>query len=394
MTTIRPVTRPLGAALMLTMAIAVGCSPSTGSPPNSGVPPQPAAQAGSPLAVDVTTVVERALDVPLTLPGELSAFQSVAIQPRVNGFVRSVAVDRGSHVRTGDPLVTLDAPELVAQRAEAQARVLAAQAQVATAQAKADADRGTFERLRSAANTPGVVAGNDLVVAEKAAEASRNQLASAQQAVEAARQSLASVRELESYLRVTAPFAGTVTERNVHPGALVGPANSTPMLRLVDAQKLRLVVPVPEAYVAAVSADAELRFTVAAFPGQTFSGRVARISRAVDTDTRTMAVELDVPNADGRLAPGAFCQVTWPVRRSTPSLFVPSSSVAGTTDRTFVVRIRDGKTEWVDVRTGVTAGSLVEVFGNIAAGDRVASRGTDELRPGTAVTPREPRAGN
>jgi multidrug efflux pump subunit AcrA (membrane-fusion protein) len=104
-----------------------------------------------------------------------------------------------------------------------------------------------------------------------------------------------------------------------------------------------------------------------------------------------MAVELDVSNAQGQLAPGTFCQVRWPVHRATPSLFVPSGSVAATTDRTFVIRVRDGKTEWVDVRTGLTSGPLVEVFGDLKAGDQVAGRGTDELRPGTAVQTREAR---
>jgi RND family efflux transporter MFP subunit len=132
-----------------------------------------------------------------------------------------------------------------------------------------------------------------------------------------------------------------------------------------------------------------ISFSVAAHPTESFSGKVARIARAVDVGTRTMAVEVDVTNKDGRLAPGTFCQVRWPVRRSGPSLFVPSESVASTTDRTFVIRIRGGKTEWVDVKTGLTSGPLVEVFGDLKPGDEVAGRGTDELRPGTEVRPRE-----
>jgi RND family efflux transporter MFP subunit len=215
----------------------------------------------------------------------------------------------------------------------------------------------------------------------------------AQHGIEAARQALNAVLDMEGYLRVTAPFAGVVTERNVHPGALVGPSSgagaATPLLRLVDTDRLRLVVPVPEAYTAEMKPGAEIAFTVAAYPGRSFSGKVARVAEAVDVSTRTMAVELDVVNRDGRLAPGSFCQVRWPVRRSGPSLFVPSTSVAATTDRTFVIRIRGGKTEWVDVRTGLTSGALVEVFGDLRAGDEIAGRGTDELRPGTDVRPRE-----
>jgi RND family efflux transporter MFP subunit len=178
----------------------------------------------------------------------------------------------------------------------------------------------------------------------------------------------------------------------VHPGALVGPtggSTSPPLLRVVENTRLRVVVPVPEAYTSDLKAGTEVPFTVSAYPGQSFSGTVARVAQAVDAATRTMPVELDVPNRDSRLAPGTFCQVRWPVRRHGPSLFVPSASVGTTTDRTFVIRIRGGKTEWVDVRTGLTSGSLVEVFGDLRGGDEIAARGTDELRPGTEVNTRE-----
>lgn len=376
---------PLIAASLAVLASACSRQPAPAAPATA----QAAAPAG-PVAVDIARVVEQPLDVQLSLPGELVAFESVALHARVAGFVKSVAVDRGSIVQRGDLLATLDAPEIVAQRAEAQSKLQAATAQLAAARAKADADQLTFERLKTASATPGVVAGNDVAVAEKSAEASRNQVVAAEQQVEAARQAAQAVQELEGYLRVTAPFAGVITERNVHPGALVGPGagDATPMLRVVDQRRLRLVAPVPEAYTAALARGASIPFTVSAFPGTTFTGTVARIARAVDVTTRTMAVELDVNNADGRLAPGTFCQIRWPLQRTAPSLFVPTASVASTTDRTFVVRIREGKTEWVDVTTGLTAGPLVEVFGNLKPGDEVAGRGTDELRPGTAVTPR------
>jgi RND family efflux transporter MFP subunit len=351
-----------------------------------------AAPAGPP-AIDIARVVEQPLDVQLSLPGELTAFQTVAIFPRVTGFVKSINVDRGSIVRSGEVLIILEAPELVAQRREAESRLQALEAQLAVARAKADADKSTFERLKNASSTPGVVAGNDLVVADKAAEASQNQVIAAQQGIDASRQALSAVRDIEGYLRVTAPFNGVVTERNVHPGALVGPSSGTgvtvPLLRVVENNRLRLVVPVPEAYTSELKTGTEVAFTVAAYPDQTFSGKVARIAQAVDVSTRTMAVELDVVNREGRLAPGTFCQVRWPVHRSRPSLFVPSASVASTTDRTFVVRIRGGKAEWVDIKTGLTSGPLVEVFGELRAGDEVAARGTDELRPGTDVQPRE-----
>lgn len=379
--------RPALAVPLLLLAAALACGRADA--------PAPAAAAAAPIGpitIDIAHVVEQPLDVQLSLPGELTPYQSVAIHPRVSGFVRSVAVDRGSEVRAGDLLAILEAPELVAQRAEAQSKLQAAAAQLAGAQSKADADRSTFDRLKAASATPGVVAGNDVVVAEKAAEASQNLATAGRQQVEAARQAAQAIGEMEGYLRVTAPFAGVITERHVHPGALVGPgaaSGSLPMLRLVEHRRLRLVIPVPEAYTAGMTRGTSIPFTVAAFPGQTWSGSIARIARAVDVTTRTMAVELDVQNADGRLSPGTFCQVRWPVRRTGPSLFVPSGSVASTTDRTFVIRVRGGKAEWVDVTTGLTAGPLVEVFGELEPGDEIARRGTDEVRPGADVRPRE-----
>jgi membrane fusion protein (multidrug efflux system) len=117
-----------------------------------------------------------------------------------------------------------------------------------------------------------------------------------------------------------------------------------------------------------------------------YVNHIAQVPRVRSTaPPRTMAVELDVNNADGRLAPGTFCQVKWPVHRTAPSLLVPTGSVASTTGRTFVIRVRGGRTEWVDVKTGLTSGPLVEVFGDLKPGDDIATRGTDELKAGASV---------
>jgi membrane fusion protein, multidrug efflux system len=159
-----------------------------------------------------------------------------------------------------------------------------------------------------------------------------------------------------------------------------------PMLRIETLSRLRVVVPVPETYAAGVPEGFKVEFTVPAFPNRTFSGAIARIAHSVDEKTRTMPVELEVANTRGELSPGTFSDVLWPVRRSYPTLFVPTSSVATTLERVFVVRIRDSKSEWVDVKTGATIDKMTEVFGDLQAGDSVAVRGTDELRPGTSVS--------
>ena len=340
--------------------------------------------------IEVAKVTAQKLSITVHLPGEIEPYEAVAIFPRVTGFVKSITVDRGSHVRAGQLMAQLEAPELVAQRSEAQSKLQGAKAQLAAAEAKVASDESTYEHLKAAAATPGVVAGNDLFVAQKTTEADRAQVQSQQQNVEAAQQALQAVTETEAYLQVKAPFDGIVIERNVHPGALVGPGGAAsaanPMLRIETLSRLRVVVPVPENYAAGVPERMKVDFTVPAFPGRIFHGTIARISHAVDVKTRTMPVELEATNPHAELSPGTFAEVLWPVRRNYPTLFVPTSAVATTLEHVFVVRIRDGKAEWVDVKTGATVEKMSEVFGDLHEGDTVAARGTDELRPGTAVS--------
>jgi membrane fusion protein (multidrug efflux system) len=341
--------------------------------------------------VEVVKVASKKLSITTRLPGELQAYEAVAVFPKVTAYVNSISVDRGTRVRSGQVMARLVAPELAAQRAEAQSKLQAAEAQRAEAEAKFASDQSTFDRLKNASATPGVVAGNDLEVAQRTVDADRAKVEAMRGSAEAAKSGLKSISEIERYLEVRAPFDGVVTERNVHPGSLVGPstgatASSLPMVRVEKISKLRLVVPIPEKYSAGMSAGTKVDFSVPAFPNQTFTGTVARIAHSVDVRTRTMPVELDVENSDGRLSSGMFPEVLWPVRRSEPTLFVPASAVARTTEATFVIRIREGSTEWVNVQTGEQDGKSVEVFGGLREGDEVAVRGTDELRAGNHVT--------
>ena len=354
-------------------------------------PTTKAAPAQLTATVEVVKVASKKLSITTRLPGELQAYEAVTVFPRVTAYVDSISVDRGTRVRSGQVMARLVAPELAAQRAEAQSKLQAAEAQRAEADAKLASDQSTFDRLKSASATPGVVAGNDLEVAQRSVDADRAKVEAMRGSAEAAKSRLKSFSEIEGYLEVRAPFDGVVTERNVHPGSLVGPAtgamtSSLPMVRVEKISKLRLVVPVPEKYSAGMSAGTKVDFSVPAFPNQTFTGMVARIAHSVDVKTRTMPVELDVQNSDGRLSSGMFPEVLWPVRRTEPTLFVPISAVARTTEATFVIRIREGSTEWVNVQTGEQDGKSIEVFGGLHEGDEVAVRGTDELRAGNHVT--------
>jgi membrane fusion protein, multidrug efflux system len=346
-----------------------------------------AAPAGA-QGVDVVSVVSRQIERTSHLPGDVLSFQQVAIRARVNGLVEEVRVDRGSDVRRGDVLLVLSAPEMVAQLAEAQARAGAVESQKAEAEAKREAAESTLARLKAASATPGAVAGNDIVQAQKAVDAATALSVALDDSARAARAAAAATKDLQGYLSITAPFDGTITERNVHPGALVGPASGPAggtLLTLAQHTRLRVVVAVPEADVASVSKGERVSFTVPAYPGRTFQGDIARLSGSIDTKTRTMAVEMDVANPDRVLAAGMYADVLWAVRRPTPSLLVPPTSVVTTTERSFVVRVRDGKAEWVNVTRGYPAGDLVEVFGALAPGDEVVRRGSDEIRAGSAV---------
>jgi RND family efflux transporter MFP subunit len=319
-------------------------------------------------------------------------YESVEIYSKVTGFVKSIRVDRGSRVKAGELLAELEAPEIVAQQAQAEAAYQSAQSQFAAGRAKLAADRTTFQRMSVAAKVPGVVAGNDLDIAQQAAQADEANVAALEKTAAAAQEALKAVAQIESYLNITAPFDGQVTTRFVHPGALVGPAGgtgaTTPIVRIETLMHHRLVVPVPENDVSGVSEGMMVSFTVPSFPGRTFHAPIARISHGVDTKTRTMPVELDVRDPNGELVPGTFCQIEWPLRRAYPTLFVPASAVASDLQRTFVIRVRQNHTEWVDVTTGARAGELIEVFGDLHDGDEVATRGTDQLRPGIEVSSR------
>jgi RND family efflux transporter MFP subunit len=150
---------------------------------------------------------------------------------------------------------------------------------------------------------------------------------------------------------------------------------------------------VPEEDIASLGVGEGVDFTVPAYPGETYSGKVKRPAHALDSKTRTMPIELDVSNRLSRLSPGMYAEVRWPVTRPRPSLFVPPSAIAVTTERTFVIRIKNEKVEWVDVKRGAVMGNLVEVFGDLSAGDQIAVRGTDELREGTQVTAKQAAQG-
>jgi len=208
-------------------------------------------------------------------------------------------------------------------------------------------------------------------------------------ALEKSKQSAAAtvetVRENIKYLRISAPFDGVVTERDAHPGTLASPGRDR-LLRIEQISRLRLVVPVPETEAGGIVRGGAVMFTVPAYPGQQFRGAISRVAHSIDLKSRTMAVEADVANAGGKLAPGMYAQVNWPVRQSRRALLVPATAVVTTTEKTFVVRVSSGRAEWVDVRKGNAAGELIEVMSpDLREGDVLVRRASDEIRDGSSL---------
>ncbi len=336
---------------------------------------------------DLATVVSKPVSRTIDLPGEFTPYMTVAIHAKLRGFVEGIHVDVGSVVKQGEPLAELSAPEMTAQIAEAESKVRLAESDRLQAEAQLAAAQATFDRLKKAAETPGAIAGNELVQTEKQVEAAKALVSSRVQAVQAATSAVQAQRDLLAYLKISAPFDGVVTERLVHPGALVGPGADPVLLVIQQVSRLRLTVPVPEEDISAMVPGATVSFRVPAYPDRSYSGTIARNSHMLDPKTRSLAIELDVFNRDGSLSPGMYPSVKWPVRRAHPALFVPKTSVVSTTERTFVIRDHAGHAEWVDVKKGIADGDLIEVTGNLQAGDKIVRRGTDELRDGAPIAP-------
>jgi len=335
-------------------------------------------------AVETAPVTRRTDQRVVQLPGELAPFQASALSARISGFVEQVQVDRGSVVKQGQVLATLAVPEVAAQSAEARSRVLLAESRRAEAESKVTTAVATLDRLKRASATPGTVAGLDLLRAEEEVTTARATLQTQVQGVEGAKAALVAITALEKYRTIVAPFSGRITERLVHPGALVGPTTG-PLFRLEQVSKLRLVVAVPEHSMGVITMGRPLEFRVPAHPGRTFTAKLARSAGSLDARTRTMSIEGDVDNADGALAPGMFPEVTWAISRESASLLVPATAVVTTTERTFVIKVANGKAAYVTVKKGAAAGDLVEVAGSLKAGDIVVKRATDEIRDGSAV---------
>jgi RND family efflux transporter MFP subunit len=328
-----------------------------------GVPEKP--------AVKLLTLKLEPVSNKLSLTGEIIPFDRANIFARTPGYVREVKVDIGTKVKKGQVLCILDAPELNATQAQSQSNSMGARA-------KYESSRTTYLRLLKAAQVPGAVADNELDVAH-------NQMKTDSAVYQASRSATQANKAIEDYLVIRSPFSGVVTARNVFKGDFVDNAGKTMLFSIEDNSSLRVDVAVPEAFNSAKLKDNEASFTVSANPGQVFKAKLARKSDAIDPQTRSEIWEFTFPNISGQLKPGMFAQIILPVSRPKDGFMVPYKAVVTTQERKFVIRVENGKTKWVDVKTGFTNKDKTEIAGDLKAGDKVVAQANEELKEGIVV---------
>jgi membrane fusion protein, multidrug efflux system len=342
---------------------------STGCESNS--PSQAAAPANVTDTVPVFVIHDTNVTKNIELPAELLPYEQAALFARVQGYIKDLKVDMGDKVRQGQTLAIIEAPELQTKYAEFQSSLQAAKA-------KYMSSADVYQRLSKAAQakTPGIVAPVDL-------ERSRNQYLADSASYEASRQLARSYKEVAGYLVLTAPFNGVITARNADRGTLVG--NNQPILTIQRNNKLRLRVAVPELYVASGAISKTANFRVDAYPNQLFQATLTRKSESIDPQTRTEMWEYVYDNSNHELKTGSFAYVKVGLQRTGNSFILPPSAVVTNQERKFVIKIKEGKANWVDVRQGMSTDKGVEVFGDLNNNDTLVVRATDERKPGSVA---------
>jgi len=324
---------------------------------------------------DFTSVIKRPLVSVVKLPGEFKPFEMVSIYPKISGFIKTIPVDMGTFVRQGDVLVTLEAPEV-------EQRLQAAKAKYAQANAVYLSSKDRYERLTKAAATPGAVSPFEL----ESAKAKMTADAATRDAEQA---NVATFETSKGYLTVTAPFDGIITERNVHPGALVGPdikSSDKPMLVLQQEKKLRLVVYVPESLSGNVDEHGMVAYEVTGNPGKIYQARITRFAGAINTGLRSEAYEMDLVAENGHVKPGMFAEVKLPLKLNASSFVVPASAIVNATTGKYLVAIDDGnKTRFMHVKEGISGNDSTQVFGKLEGNEKILLHPTNDIAEGSII---------
>ncbi len=365
------------------------------------------ANAQAEVTVGVTNVVKKTLSRQITLSSELVPFQEIDVYAKESGYVQKLTVDYGTHVKAGQVMAILEIPELQAQLEEDQAEIRNAGNQATKAQhelqryqAQYNALHLEYTRLNEVfQNQPGIVAEQEVDDAQGKDLAASSQVDAGQSALDAAQSQLSVTRarlvhdqSLFDYSRITAPFAGVVTQRYANLGTLVqaGTTSSTqamPIVRLSQDDLFRLVIPVPETYVRYIRVGDPVNVRVPSL-NRSFPGKVIRFSVDVQQDTRTMHTEVDVPNPDRVLMPGLYAEadVSLEHRDDIPSVPLQAINHEGDKTSVFVVN-RNGEIEDRPITLGIQTATDAEIVSGLSEGEQVVVSDRSALKPGQRVHP-------
>jgi len=325
----------------------------------------------------VTTIMPKAAGngLPLTLPGTLQGINEATVYARSNGYILRWTKDIGSSVKKGELLAEITAPEIDQELSQA----VAAQQQAASSEALA---KSTAERWKSLREKDAVTQ-QDLDERQSTYLQAQANLASAQA-------NTARLRNLQGFNKVVAPFDGVVTSRNIDMGDLVDAGNggvAKALFTIAQLDPLRLYVFVPQVYARQVKVGDVVTVNLAEHQGAEYQGSIARTARAIDTGTRTMQVEIRVPNPKEELIAGAYVQVNLPIKQDGTALLVPTNVLLFRPDGPRVATVdAQGRVRLSTVKLGTDFGSIVAVISGLQADDRVILNPADSLADGDVVT--------
>ena len=309
----------------------------------------------------------------LSFPGTLQGFVQAPIGARASGYLKRWYKDIGSPVRQGELLAEIEAPELDQQLSQA----VAARAQTASSLELARSTMERWEALRK----------KD-AVSQQELDEKRSADAQAKANLAAADANVERLRQLEGYKRVVAPFAGVITRRNVDVGDLIdagGGAGARPLFVLSQTDPLRVYVNVPQSYAQMIKPGQKVVVAQAELAGQTFDGEIVRTAASIDTATRTMQVEVNLPNRNGALLPGAFVNVALPLPAS-QALVIPANALLFRNEGLRVALVdAHGAVRLKPVHVGRNFGQQVEVLEGVVRTDRVVLNPPDSMADGDQV---------
>lgn len=322
----------------------------------------------------------------LVLPANVEAFQQTAIYPRASGYLRRLLVDIGDKVEADQILAELDTPEIDAQLNQARATATQAEASLQKAQVDLTLADSTLHRYDNVQQA-GAVAQQELDEKRTQVDQAKAGVNVARANLEAARAQIQQLEALKGFARITAPFGGVVTARNYDAGALLSP-NATggkPLFQMEQIDTLRVFVNVPQSYSTGIQPgqDAELR--VSNYPGRAFQGKLVRSAGSIDSSTRTMRVEIHVPNTDRQLYAGMYGQVKLKLSKSGEAWVVPASALIYNADGLSLAIAREGTAHFQKVTAGRDYGKEIEILEGLTGHELVITNPGEHLTEGSPV---------